>query len=333
MSRTFRCWLPSIASALALATLPAPAEQATLLAETSLRTAPGAPTIAAFLTPAIPVEVVEQQDDWVRVRIEGWVRAEALGASAAPPAPPAAAPSPESSEPRGAPAPPPAAAAGARVTPPPAPPPPRPLAPAGSAAPALRAPVAAPVESAPPAGPLGSVEGLVRIRLGHFNKVSSAGIPILLLPGDVELDSPGAAPEPAARLAELDAELLRLDREVERAMSKSNFGEAIQLRDELNRQRDAVMAERLDILAAEHGRKEQAARAAALATTTSDSKGWFGLPSVPPGTYKLYARLTRETHDFEWIETVSVGSLPLRVELDETKAHGLPPDFSRSKAE
>jgi hypothetical protein len=290
-----------------LAGLSAQAEESTVVTETTLRPAPDAGEISAFLTAETPVEVVERRDDWVRVRVEGWVRANAVAgppASAEPAVPPMVpvSPSPE-----------PATPAPAPVTPPPAP---------------VTAP--RPAQTTVPAG--AAVEGLIDIKLKAWRglkqkKVSSAGMPVMLLPGVVDLASTDAeSSETAERLAELDAKAARLEKEAKAAMRKSNFTEATLARDELLGERQAVLAERLDLLAAEHGRHEQAARATALATTVADARGWYTVAPVAPGTYTLYARLTGEDVDVEWVETLTVSGASVRIDLDESKAHGLPPE-------
>ena len=46
---------------------------------------------------------------------------------------------------------------------------------------------------------------------------------------------------------------------------------------------------------------------------------------LPPGQYTLYARMTREDTDLEWIEPLTVGAGPVQIDLDEKRAHGLLP--------
>ena len=65
------------------------------------------------------------------------------------------------------------------------------------------------------------------------------------------------------------------------------------------------------------------ARDHALQTSLADTRGWFTLSSVPPGTYTIYGRLTRKNVDVEWIEKVTVGGAAVRIDLDETTARGL----------
>jgi hypothetical protein len=281
--------------ALLVVAVPALGEESTLVTETSLRPAPDA----------------EHGDGWARVRIEGWVRANTLAESAAAPTPkpdparpmPEPAPTPSQPPPRATPA-----------TPPPPPP-------AGTAP--VQPPPAA-VPSPPRAGV--AVEGLIQIKLRRWKKTSLAGVPVMLVPAGVDLGDMGTAdPETALRLAELDAEAARLQKEADKAMHKSNFTEATQLHDDLMAERDLLLAERRDLLAAEHGRHEQAARAAAVAMTVADTRGWFTLAPVPPGSYALYVRMVSDKADLEWVEALTVGDTPVRIDLDQSKVHGLPP--------
>ena len=105
----------------------------------------------------------------------------------------------------------------------------------------------------------------------------------------------------------------------------SNFTKATQRREELRRERNGILEERQQLLAAEHGRHEHTARAAAVTSEVADSKGFFRMTSVPPGAYTLYARMSRDDADLEWIEPLDVGSAALRVDLDETTARGMLP--------
>jgi hypothetical protein len=284
--------------ALCVAAAPALAEDSEVVTETSLRPAPGAAGISAFLTAGTPVEILERADGWVRVQIEGWVKANTLVGSAPlppPEQPTQAAPPPV---PKPTPSPPPIAPATVRPESPPA------------------APAVQPVE-------VSSVEGLVQVQLGRRKRASAAGTPVMLLPAGVDLEVEGAdRTETAARLAELDAEASRLESEAEKAMHLSNFTEASMLRDKLMTQRKAVLTERQDLLAAQHGRHEQVARTAALVTGVADAKGWFSLTPVPPGDYVLYARWVREDADLEWIEPLTVGDASVRIDLDSSRARG-----------
>ena len=265
---------------------------ATLVRETSLRSGAGGEERVAFLTPATPIEVVESRDGWVRVRIEGWVPAGDVQGSD-----PAAGSDP------------------IPITPPPTTITPPPV------------PVPVPVPAAAAATPAGaaSIEGFIKVELGRFKKRAAAGAPVLLVPAGADLGE-AQDPEVARTLATLEAEATRLQKEAETAMAQiSNFDQAAEERDALMAQRAAVLEERQDVLSSEHGRHEQAARAVAVAHAIADAKGWFRIPSVPPGAYKLYARMTREDVDLEWIERVTIGAGPAQIDLDETRARGMLP--------
>jgi hypothetical protein len=173
----------------------------------------------------------------------------------------------------------------------------------------------------------GSVEGLVRVERGRWRKNVGAGATVILVPAGVDFEGVSPDPEGAARrIAELGAEAVRLQREAEKAMHGSNFTEATIRRDELMAERQAVLAERSDLLAAEHGRRENAAREAAVTTVVADAKGWYHLPDVPPGSYRLYARWVRDDVDLEWIEPVTVQERAVRVDLDDESARGALPE-------
>ena len=127
--------------------------------------------------------------------------------------------------------------------------------------------------------------------------------------------------------AELEAEAARLKSEADTALQTiDQFSEATFRRDDLMSQRKRVLAERADLLAVRHGRHEQMARDAAVARSLADSRGWFGFPSIAPGTYALYARLTKKGMDLEWFEPVTIAGSDVQVELDETSVRGLLPD-------
>jgi hypothetical protein len=70
--------LPGTVLVAVLAVLGTRAEDKRLTSETTLRTSPGTGEILGMLTAQAPVTVIERQGDWVRVRVEGWVRAESL---------------------------------------------------------------------------------------------------------------------------------------------------------------------------------------------------------------------------------------------------------------
>ena len=170
-----------------------------------------------------------------------------------------------------------------------------------------------------------TIEGSIRVKFSRLKRRVAAGAPVLLVPAGVDLGGEMDS-ETSERLAALEAEAARLQGEVVHAMQHiSNFTEATRVRDRLMAERDGVLAERQDVLAAVHGRHEHVARAAAVAQGIADSKGWFRISPVPPGQYTLYARMTREDTDLEWIEPLTVGAGPVQIDLDEKRAHGLLP--------
>ena len=293
----------SVTLSLCLACLPVFGEESALIKETSLRSEPGSGERTAFVTPDTPIEVLELREGWVRVRIEGWVPADAVAAALSPRTVPQQTPDTE-------PPPPPP------VTPPPAP---------ATAPPTTiaRPPAPAPANLTAPAGV--PVEGLIKVKLSRLKKKVAAGAPVMLVPATVGMGQGLMTPETAKRLADLEAEAARLQGDIEKAMQMSNFTEATQRRDELRRERNGILDERLLVLAAEHGRNEHTARAAAVASGIADSKGFFRMTSVPPGAYTLYARMSGDDVDLEWIEPVDIGSAALRVDLDETTARGMMP--------
>jgi len=299
MFRRFRIHLvPAWLALLAVVALPAFGGPSEVTKETSLRPGPGAGQIAAFLTAGTEVEVLERQGDWVRVRVDGWVPAHAVAETEVAPAasPPAA------TVPATQPSPPPSALVPAPAAPPPAA---RPQAPAATGV---------------------AVEGTIRIKLGRWKKRGAAGAPVMLLPAGIDLDA-GSVPDPEMQgiLADLEAEVGRLEQEAKKAMSGDNFTDSTLRKDELMRERAGVLGEIQDLLAASHGRHEQAARAAALVSTLADAKGWFNLAPVVPGSYTLYARMVADNVDLEWIEQVDVAGTPVRIDLDAANGHGVSP--------
>jgi len=303
MTRGPRFHAVSVTLSLCVACLPVFGEESTLIKETSLRSEPGVGERMAFVTPDTPIEVLELREGWVHVRIEGWVPADAVAAALPPRT--VTAPTPASE-----------------------PPPPRPVTPPPEPATAVSPPIAPPAASQPatltvPTGV--PVEGLIKVKFSRIKKKVAAGAPVMLIPATVGLGDDPMTPETAKRLADLEAEAARLQEEIEKAMQVSNFTEAVQRRDELRRERSGILEERQRVLAAEHGRHEHTARAVAVASGTADSKGFFRTTSAPPGAYTLYARMSGDDIDLEWIEPVNLGSAALRVDLDETTARGMLP--------
>ena len=270
-----------------------------LSSDTSMRSSPEGGPVSAFLTAETRVRVIERKGDWVRVVLEGWIRADVLEAGSVsstsqPPSTPAAVPPP---------------------------PPPTP-------APAVVAPATVPAVATSSAT-IPAVEGLVQVKLSRRKKASASEAPVYLLPLTADLQSADASATPEARqqLAELEAQAAQLHADAVKAMQGVNFTESTKLRDRLMRQRDDVLGQRLEQLIVWHGQNEVVARSAAVAKSTTDSKGWFEIPPVPPGDYTIYTRLANDDLDVEWIETVSVGSETLRLDLDETRARGMAPKF------
>jgi hypothetical protein len=191
-------------------------------------------------------------------------------------------------------------------------------------APQAPAPADAPVANVAPAATAAGppVEGLIRVRFGRLKKKTGAGAEVLVVPASVELSAETFSADETARFEAVETELARLEEAEKEARRIENFTESSKAVQAVKRERQLVLAQRGDLLAARHGRRAQAARAAAVARTVSDSKGWFRLASVPPGAYTLYARLARDGDDFEWALPLEVGSGPVQVELDETPARG-----------
>jgi len=270
--RSIFCWILLL---VAVCVSAVHAEETSVASETSLRSAPDGGTMSAFVTAGTPVDVVEREGDWVRVRLEGWVRADVL-------ADPSAAP-----------------AAGV----------------AGTAALGATAPSAA-----------GVLEGLVQVQQGakkKKKKAGAAGAQVMLLPGDFE-PSP-IDPEAQAQIEALEAEAAKLLKAAKKAMHLGSFSEATRTHDALMKERSAVLSQRLDILAARHGRHEVEARRVAITSTLTDSKGWYSISDVGSGNYVVYTRMTREDLDVEWFESVEVAQGAVRQDLNDSNALSMPP--------
>lgn len=177
----------------------------------------------------------------------------------------------------------------------------------------------------PAAGPAAvTVEGSFSLKLRELRKRGGAGALCWLVPPSADLGrEEHETAESNERLAALEQQAAQLEREAARAMSGSNFTAAMQQHDRLMVRRARVLDERQTILAARHGRHEARARGAAVAHSVADSKGWFSFTGVPAGTYVLYARLTRDDLDLEWIQTVAAEHGTVRIDLDEASARGL----------
>ena len=269
--------------------------------EISLRRGADSSDLVALLTRGTTVTVIERQGEWVKVNVEGWMPATALMVADGREAPtlhstaPATAP-PAASE---------------------------------TSTPDHRTPGVPPSRPAPPdrasrtvaaAGP--RVEGQIQLRTGRRQRARTAGLEVMLLPADFDLDS---SPDERQRLEKLDAEVQRLQRQADRAMREDNFTQAMARRDALMKERSDVLDERSGLLAAVHGRHQAAARNAALATVITDEQGWYSIPGVADGSYTVYTRLVRDANnlDVEWIVPVVVAGDVVRHDLDESLAAGL----------
>jgi hypothetical protein len=115
-----------------------------------------------------------------------------------------------------------------------------------------------------------------------------------------------------------------LEKEAKRALEGPNFVDATRAHDDLMAKRKRLGRERADLVASVHGRHEDLARKAAVASGTADARGSFRL-AAPPGSYELYARFVRDGIDVEWIETAVLATGGARATLDETNARHLAP--------
>jgi hypothetical protein len=265
------------------------------MGEASLRRTP-AGDLVAMLTSAAEVEVIEERDGWARVRVEGWIPATALAPGDPAPAPLA--------------------------------PPPPPAAPGATAAteaptPAVPAVIVA-VPAAAATAPGGEITGSVSLPRGKLKKPLGEGTRVLVLPSPAP-PLPEITDQVTARLAEIEAEVARLHKEEERAMQNESFSIAREERDVLRKQRRALEAERIEILSSLNSRREAAARSAAVAGAVADGQGRFVISGLSPGEYTLYARLSRQDMDVEWLSGIRLGQGPSELVLDPSGARGLPP--------
>ena len=298
---------------------------ASLQQDTTLRRAPdGDP--AGFLPAGMDVEVLQERDGWLLVRLEGWVPAGAVTGSSDPEAAAGATAataagaqasaagadsgdtttgmtagtSADGAESAGGAA---APAAGAAAT--------------GTAAAAAAIPAPAPVAAA-------AIEGLVKLKTGRKKAKPASGLAIYLLPGapgeDMLLYNEATAEEIAALKEEAD----KLKSQADRAMKEESFSIATREHDDLMRQRARVLRKMLALQAAEHGGHAAMAAARAQATVASSSSGWYTFSSLQPGTYTVYARLSNSDVDVEWVERVQLTSGVANVQLDNINVRGLP---------
>ncbi len=255
-----------------------------LLRETSLRATPSG-ELVAFLPAGSQVEVLERRDDWLLVRLVGWVPADSLPAAASAEAAPAGRNEPT-----------------APVEP--------------------QVQVAIPTPPARAGTGASVIEGLVKARTGRRNR-PAAGLSIYLVPAADGPDLMTGAGEANPDLPALQKQVADLDRQAGRAMQEGSFMEATTEHDRLRREQAAVKSQIAEILAAHHGRHASAARDRAIAETTTDDRGWYTFTGVAPGDYMLYARLVRDDADVEWVLPTRVADGVARVDLDSTNARDL----------
>jgi hypothetical protein len=275
--------------------------------QASLQPGPGSGPPSGLLAAGTPVTVMERQGDWLKVRVEGWIPVDALPplhaeAAAVPPMPE------EAAEPAETPA-------ATPATP----------GPAGAAAGGTAA--AAGSVAAVPGATL-RLEGLISAGSRRLRKISGAGSEVVLIrgsglePGDPEADA-GAH----ERLEEIEAEAARLKEKADRALqgdsfASDSFTESSAEYEKTMGQRRRLLAERADILAALHGRHAAEARKRSQASTVADESGFYTFGPLSPGTYTVYARLSREEIDVEWIETVTLVAEPVRLDLTPENGRG-----------
>ncbi len=269
-------------------------------AATPLHATPGGPPDGS-LGVGTPVRVLAEQEGWVLVQAEGWIPAAALAAAGGPAAPQgAAAGAAESAD-------------SAERAPA-----------AGSGTPAAAAPGVAASSSGAIASAV--LEGTILVPRRRGREQPAAGAMVVLLPPDTVLDGGGEEEEDVARLVALADEADDLKRRADRAMTQDSFSKAVQDHDRLMAEREGVLAEWSRLAAQVHGRHEAAARAAAVASTRADDRGFYTLDAVPPGRYLIYARLVGEDEDVEWLAPVQVGSDRTRRDLgrDEIRMTAAP---------
>ena len=299
-----------------------------LSTQASLQPSPGSGPPSGLLTAGTPVTVVERQGDWLKVRVEGWIPVSALPALHAEAAgvPPMTGETAEEAPSAAG-----AAAAG--------------VAAAGATAAGSDTSVPAPDTGADtastgstPAATTGSmaaapgtvvrVEGVISAGSRRMRKITGAGSEVILVPGsDLGAGDPEADARAQQRLQEIDAEAEKLKKEADRAMqgdsfASDSFTDATAKYNKIMAQQRRVLAERADVLAALHGRHEAEARKRSQASTIADERGFYTFTSLPPGTYTIYARLTQKDTDVEWVETVTVASETVRLDLNPENGRG-----------
>ena len=109
------------------------------------------------------------------------------------------------------------------------------------------------------------------------------------------------------------------------AMRQESMTDAVLERNKLNKQRDALMVERRNLVKADNAKHEQAARQQALATVTADANGWFQFDGIEPGSYSLYARMNTQDYDLEWSRSITVRRNAAEVKLTADAGRGVQP--------
>jgi hypothetical protein len=161
-----------------------------------------------------------------------------------------------------------------------------------------------------------------------MRKLNGAGAEVLLVPGSgLGAGDPHADARAQQRLAEIEAEAAKLKKEADRAMQGDSFATDSFTDDtaeyeKIMAERRRVLAGRADILAALHGRHQAEARKHSQASTVADERGFYTFAPVTPGTYTVYARLTRKDLDVEWAETVTVAAETVRLDLNPENGRG-----------
>jgi hypothetical protein len=326
-----------------------------LSTQASLQPAPGSGPPSGLLTAGTPVAVVERRGEWLKVRVEGWIPVSALPALHAeaaevPPMPEEAAePRDESSA---------AAAAGALAATAAgtaaASEAPASSTPAVAAADSPGEAASATGEAAEPAtgaeagasagmaagsaasagsvaiapGAVLRVEGVISGGSRRMRKISGAGSEVMLVSGDgLGAGDPEADAEARQRLSELEAEAAEIKKQADRAMkgdsfSSDSFTDSSREYEKKMAEWRRIMAERTNVLAALHGRHQADARKLSRASTVADERGFYTFGDLPPGTYTVYSRLVQKDLDVEWIETVTLASEPVRLDLGPENGRG-----------
>lgn len=162
--------------------------------------------------------------------------------------------------------------------------------------------------------PAVALRGVLRLETHRSTETPPAGVPVWLLPADFDRLDPEEAREDE-RLAELQRRAERLKRERGGAMRRPNLADAMRQRDLARSGLEQVEIERASLLEARHGRHEARARAAAIASTSTDATGQFRLACPAAGEYLVYARMIGQAVDVEWLESVIAGPDDSWVEL------------------